>query len=338
MKRWLLILGWIVLPAMAAAQGGTFRVMFYNVENLFDCRDDSLKADEEFLPTSLRAWHEGRLKQKIYHLAQVIAAVGEWDAPALIGMCEVENAYVMDRLVKYSPLKEYGYRYVITDSPDERGIDVALLWQRGSFKMLQSRSIRVPMEEGRRPTRDILHATGLVLTGDSLDVFVCHFPSRSGGWKETEPARLSAAALLKQQADSICQARRHPNILVMGDFNDNPDNAAIAKVLEASAPGDSIHADALYNLMAGKGKGQGSYKYKGEWSIFDQILVSGFLLQHEQGLHTSAADARICNFPFLLAEDPAYGGVKPFRTYHGLQHTGGYSDHLPVAVDFILPD
>ena len=338
MKCGWLILGCLLAATTATAQKEPFRTMFYNVENLFDCRDDSLKADEEFLPTSIRAWHEGRLKQKIYHLGQVIAAVGKWDAPALVGLCEVENAYVMDRLVKYSPLKEYGYRYVMTDSPDERGIDVALLWQRGSFKMLQHRSIRIPLGEGRRPTRDILHATGLVMTGDSLDVFVCHFPSRSNGWKETEPARLKAASLLKAQIDSICRMRCHPNILVMGDFNDGPDNASLAKALDAAPPGKSIQSHALYNLIAGKGEGQGTYRYKGEWDIFDQILVSGFLLQHTQGLHTSDANARICDFPFLLEEDPAYGGKKPFRTYHGLQYTGGYSDHLPVAVDFILPD
>lgn len=316
-----------------------FRVMFYNVENLFDCYHDTLKNDEEFLSSSLRGWHEGRYKQKIKNIAKVIVAVGEWNPPALVGLCEVENEKVMDDLVKYSPLKELGYRYVMTDSPDERGIDVALMWQRGEFKFIESRSIRINFsDKDRRPTRDILHVTGKVATGDSLDVFVCHMPSRSGGEKESEPARAYAAMILKQYADSISKVRTHPNILIMGDFNDYPENISISKILGAVAPSGSVEAHTLYNLMAEKAEKTGTYNYKGEWGILDHLIVSGFLLRHNEGMHTSPENAHIANFLFLLEDDLKYGGQKPFRTYYGMKYIGGFSDHLPVFLDFVVPD
>ena len=334
---WLFLLICLVVTPLLLAQD-TFRIMFYNVENLFDCKHDTLKKDKEYLPGSIRGWHYGRYKQKINQVAKVITAVGEWDPPALVGLCEVENATVMDDLVKYSPLKQHQYRYIMTDSPDERGIDVALLWQRGLFRLLDYRSIRIDFKNGsHKPTRDILHAVGLLSTGDSLDVFVCHLPSRSGGEKESEPYRILAATVLKQVTDSLFTIRSHPNILIMGDFNDYPTNSSISKVLKAVSPGDSIVTSELYNLMADKGGKIGTYSYQGEWGILDQLIVSGFLLRNLSGFHTSKAAAGICNLAFLLEEDEKYGGLKPFRTYYGMKYTGGYSDHLPVKLDFILP-
>ena len=337
MKR-LFFLALLLIVCRHVTAQETFRVMFYNTENFFDCRHDTLKNDYEFLPHSMRAWHEGRYKRKLYHTAQVIAAVGEWDAPALVGLCEVENEKVMNDLVKYSPLKEYRYQYVMTDSPDERGIDVALMWQRDRFRLLYHRPIRIHWKEGgRKPTRDLLHVVGRISTGDSLDVFVCHMPSRSGGEKESEPARLFTASVLKHAVDSLYAIRLHPNILIMGDFNDYPENSSIAGVLAAGVPRDPVDAHRLYNLMADKGTEIGTYNYKGEWGILDHFLVSGFLLQHTGGLHTGNRNAHICDFPFLLEENPAYGGKKPFRTYYGMRYTGGFSDHLPITVDFVLP-
>lgn len=319
----------------------TFRVVSYNVENLFDCKHDTLKDDSEFLPISMRAWHNRRYKTKLNQIAKVISAIGEWTPPALVGLCEVENEKVMNDLVRYSPLKEYGYRYVMTDSPDQRGIDVALLYQRGDFKLLNSRSIRINFrDKSRRPTRDILHVTGLIANLDSLDVFVCHMPSRSGGEKESEPARLFTASVLKQAVDSLFFVRRHPNILIMGDFNDYPHNESISKVLGAMAPGDNVSDCELYNLLADKedDKSIGTYKYQGEWGILDQLIVSGFMLQNKKGLHTSTEKAKICNLPFLLERDKKNFGYQPFRTYYGMKYQGGYSDHLPVVLNFCLPE
>lgn len=336
MQGILILLLWL-LPFGIVAQE-KFRVVFYNTENLFDCKHDSLKNDYDFLPNSIRGWHYGRYKKKINNLAKVITAAGEWTPPALVGLCEVENEKVMNDLIRYSPLKELQYRYVMTDSPDERGIDVALMWQRDLFKMLNHRSIPIHFKDSsRRPTRDILHVTGLISTFDSLDVFVCHLPSRMGGEKESEPARLFAASVLKEAVDSLLCVRKHPNILIMGDFNDYPYNNSIAKVLGAVLPGDSVSSGCLYNLMADKGGKLGTYKYQGQWGVLDQMIVSGYLLRNTSGFHTSNKDACICSFPFLLEEDEKYGGMKPLRTYYGMKYTGGYSDHLPVRLEFIVP-
>ncbi len=317
-----------------------FRVMFYNVENLFDCQHDTLKNDYEFLPNSMRAWHYGRYKQKIANISKVITSVGEWTPPVLVGLCEVENDHVITDLVKYSPLKELDYRYVMTHSRDDRGIDVALLYQRGSFRLLAHDSIRIIFpDKDRRPTRDILHVTGLIATGDTLDVFVCHMPSRSGGEKESEQGRIFAATCLKHYTDSLFMIRIRPNLLIMGDFNDYPHNKAIAEILGAKAPLSNPCNNKLYNLLAEKENDHsfGSYKYQGEWNILDQLIVSGFLLTHQNGLSTSVDKADICRQPFLLEKDEKYSGIKPFRTYYGMKYQGGYSDHLPVYVDFRIP-
>lgn len=318
-----------------------FRVMFYNVENLFDCKHDTLKNDYEFQPQALRAWHYGRYKKKLINISKVITAVGEWTPPALVGLCEVENDSVLTALVRFSPLKAQGYRYVMTDSPDERGIDVALLYQRGSFKLVEQHSIRIAFPNNpKKTTRDILHVAGEVVTGDTLDVFVCHFSSRTGGEIESEPYRLIAAKRLKLYTDSLFKVRNHPNILIMGDFNDYPSNRSISEVLDAKTPSGTIQREKLYNLLANREKDRsfGTYKYQGEWCILDQIIVSGSLLTGDGKLSTSEKLTGICNSPFLLEKDEKYSGYKPFRTYYGMKYQGGFSDHLPVYLDLILSE
>lgn len=315
------------------AVGNRFRVMFYNTENFFDCEHDTLKNDYEFLPESMHAWTYSRFKQKASHIARVIATVGEGEPPALVGLCEIENDHVMKQLVDYSPLKELGYRYVMTHSADERGIDVALLYQREVFRLVQKDTIRPNL---LRPTRDILHVAGIIESSDTLDVFVCHPPSRMGGQLISEPARLQVAALLRHAADSIIGLRIHPQVLIMGDFNDYPDNRSIAQVLGAKEPDSVAEGSRLYNLMADKqgNRDFGSYKFHGDWGILDQIIVSGTLLQPGAPFVTDKQKAHIARIPFLMESDEKYFGEKPFRTYYGMKYQGGYSDHLPVYTDF----
>lgn len=316
-----------------------FRVMSWNVENLFDIRHDSLKNDQEFLPDALRRWHYGRYKKKLNNISRVITAVGEWDPPALVGLCEVENDSVLRDLTRYSALKEHNYRYVITNSPDERGIDVALLYQPGQFKLLAYRSVSVgTFSQRSRPTRDILHVSGLLLTEDTLDVLVCHLPSRSGGVTESEPYRLFVARKLRAQADSLMAARQRPKLLIMGDFNDYPKNRSIAGVLEAIAPPQKPTPDKLYHLLARKAlrRDFGSYKYQGEWGLLDHLIVSGTLLNASENFFTDETKADVARLPFLLTKDEKYGKLQPFRTYYGMKYQGGYSDHLPIYTDFIL--
>lgn len=317
-----------------------FRVVSWNIENLFDTHHDSLKNDHEFLPDALRHWHYGRYKKKLTDIARVITSIGEWNPPALVGLCEVENDTVLRDLTRRSPLKELGYRYVMTDSPDQRGIDVALLYQRDLFKLLSYRSISVPRFKQHRPTRDLLHVSGLLLTGDTLDIFVCHLPSRSGGAKESEPYRLFVAGKLRSEADSLLRARLHPQLIIMGDFNDYPTNKSIQKILEAEAPPttSNIHPLKLYHLLARKAKSAnfGSYKYRGEWGLLDHLIVSGTLLDRASNFFTGEEKANVFRLPFLLTEDEKYGDDEPFRTYKGMRYQGGISDHLPIYTDFEL--
>lgn len=318
-----------------------FRVVCWNIENLFDTKSDSLKQDDDYLPSSLRAWHFGRYKKKMADVARVIAAAGEWGAPALVGLCEVENDEVLRYLTRYSPLQAYNYRYVMTSSPDVRGIDVALLYQRDMFKLLSANSLRPDLGVGERPTRDILHVTGLVLSLDTLDVFVVHSPSRYGGQRASEPRRLRVAHCLRSAVDSLIRMRQEARIIIMGDFNDYPENKSIAHVLNAQLPDTSFNETALYHLLARKvqAKGKsipGTYKYKGEWGLLDHLIVSGKLLDATSRFYTNESNAEIISFPFLLVDDDKYGGLQPFRTYNGMKYQGGYSDHLPVRVDFIM--
>lgn len=304
-----------------------FRVMFYNVENLFDTKDDTLKNDHEFLPEATRKWNYFRYKDKINKIARVIISTGKDNIPDLVGLCEVENDSCLLDLIKYSPLREAGYRYVMTHSPDERGIDVALLYQRGTFKLLEKQVIPVPLERLRKsPTRDILHVAGQVISGDTLDVFVCHMPSRSEGEKRTEPYRLFASQILKSSVDSLMKIRQHPYLLVMGDFNDTPHKPSVSQLNEVG----------LINMM--DDKSGGTYQYRGKWEILDQFLVSESLSNDNGRIHTVKDQSFIIRYPFLLEEDDKYGGEKPYRTYHGMKYQGGYSDHLPIAIDLIIRD
>ena len=306
-----------------------FRVMFYNCENFFDTTDDPQKNDNDFIPTSTHFWTFGRYKEKQRHVAQVITAVGGWETPTLVGLCEVENDSVIYALTHYSPLRELNYRFVVTNSPDRRGINVALLYQRDQFRLLSSVSHRIHLD---RPTRDILHVTGKVSNGDTLDVFVCHFPSRLGGENETEELRNTVARELRKQADSIQSIRKNPSIVMMGDFNDYPTNESLLQVVGAKSPTDT---SARYvNLMlplVGKSD-LGSHKFEGEWGILDQIMVNRNVLNSSR-IRAKKPVGNIYRADFLLQDDNKYGGKRPHRTYEGFKYAGGYSDHLPVWVD-----
>lgn len=209
---------------------------------------------------------------------------------------------------------------------------MALLYQPASFRLLISQKIRIPSDSlGMRPTRDILYASGRVVSGDTLDVFVCHLPSRVGGAEKTDPYRLWVARRIRQAADSVMAKRQNPRLIIMGDFNDYPDGKSLQEGLRVSALSDEPDVCALYNLM--ENQQEGTYRYKGEWGVLDQMVVNGGLLQPNVRTRTSKEKAAILRFPFLLEEDNVYGGEMPFRTYKGRRYHGGYSDHLPVLLE-----
>jgi len=224
---------------------------------------------------------------------------------------------------------------VITHCADRRGINVALMYQRDQFKYLNHKAHKIKFPANpRKVTRDILHVSGLVQTGDTLDIFVCHFPSRAGGEMESESGRIVAASVLKSKTDSLIQVRKTPNIIIMGDFNDEPTNQSILKILKALPP--ETNPSNLYNLFYkfAKQNNTGTYKYGRQWNILDQIIVSGNLFDRKRNFHVLPETATIFQRDFMMVKDASNGGKKPFKTYTGMKHTGGYSDHLPVYVDF----
>ncbi len=305
-----------------------FRVMFYNVENLFDNRHDSLKEDREFLPGGEKEWTPSRYWRKLDALSKVVAAAGEKRLPDLVGLCEVENDSVLFDFTRRSSLRALGYRYVMTHSPDVRGINVALLYQPGSFRLLESREIPVPSAEaGFRPTRNILYAKGEVPSGDTLHVLVCHLPSRLGATRVSHRHRMLAARTARAAADSVRKAVSDARILWMGDFNADAGDGVFREVAFPyfREPGlASARADGV----------EGSYRYRGIWETIDHILVSPALTDVSLPFHTADGRRAIVAFPFMCEREKTYGGVRPFRTYQGPLYKGGYSDHFPVTLDF----
>lgn len=291
--------------------------MELNCENLFDTRHDSLKNDLEFLPDGSYKWTPYRYWAKLNHLGQEIVAQSD-PVPDFVAMCEVENDSVMFDLTKRSLLRNAGYEYVMTSSPDERGIDVALLYQPASFALLHSHSIRIKPLPDTRPTRDILYASGLLITGDTLHIFVVHAPSRRGGEQASRPYRLLVASQLAEAVDSVYAISRDAKIIIAGDFNDYADSPVLQYLYEHHLINMSADAQGSHGAKA-------TYRWHGEWRSLDQILCSPPLAARKQS-------SVIGDLPFLLEDDEKYGGKKPYRTYLGPRYLGGYSDHLPLVV------
>jgi exonuclease III len=308
------------------------RVMFYNVENLFDPREDSITSDEEFQPTGMRGWTSSRLKQKQINISKVVLAVGGWDPPDLVGVCEVENFGVLYGLTNYTPLKNFGYKIVHFDSPDPRGIDVAMLYRPEKFRVLRSYPIRIcfPFDTASR-TRDILFVKGIACKHDTINIFVNHWPSKFGGAMATIPKRNYVASLMRKLSDSILAVNPDANILIMGDLNESPNEEGVKNVLRAKMDSVNLQPADLYDLLAGAGLSwkRGTIKFHETWDAIDHMIVSKSMLSHTtpHGLH-------IFDAPFLLQDDEAWFGKKPFRTYYGAKYIGGFSDHLPVYTDF----
>ena len=333
-KRWVFLLPLLLCLFPLSASSDTLRVMWYNVENLFDCYDEEGKNDEEFLSDGENKWTPYRYYQKLRAIAQVVAAVGDQQLPDIIGLCEVESDSVLTDLTRRrSPLRTAGYQYIVTHSPDERGVNVALLYLPGRFRPLSQQSIVVHND---RPTRDILYVKGLVSPTDTLDLFLCHLPSRRGGARQSQPFRLQAAQVLRQAIDSVRDVRPQARILVMGDFNDALVHTRVGDVLGvvASPSASSDLAHGLVSLTANKLPG--TYAYQGKWEVIDHFLVSPSLLQSSgHQFYTSPELTRVAALPFLLTRDEKYGIDIPLRTYIGPRYLGGFSDHLPLVVDFV---
>lgn len=331
MKRFLLFLTVCTLFSVTSYAQQGMTVMFCNAENLFDTEDDPAKDDDAFTPDGDYHWTRSRYWDKLDAISKVIVAADEDQAPAIVGLAEIENDIVLKDLTSRSALREAGYQFVITDSPDRRGIDVALLYRKSFFRLIGYESLRVDLKPYKGgATRDILHATGLLENFDTIDVYVCHWPSRSNGVEQTESLRVGAASTVRRSVDSIFTVRRKPYVIIMGDLNEGPDDAAVRGGLMAHPYSSASDMDDRELVTVMDYMADGSYKYQGVWDKYDQFVVSASLLN---GLGcTEMAGTEIMNLPFLLADDDDYGGVKPFRTYNGRRYQGGYSDHLPIKM------
>ena len=324
-----------------------FTFVELNCENLFDYTHDEGKDDMEWTPTSIRHWNKGRYWRKLNNIGQEIISCGEtpslnrerlrvgeqssgmgrggsptWQLPDMVALCEVENDSVIRDLTKRSMLRNAGYEYLITQSPDLRGIDVALLYAPTSFRLIRSYALRVKPLPGMRPTRDILYACGEIISGDTLHVFVLHAPSRFGGERQTRPNRRVVGERLMTSIDSIRSLHPNPRIIVAGDFNDGDNDALLTY----------LHSQRLHNISEGAMGHHGAkatYKYQGRWENIDHILVSSAMVRSFQEVYVHDPE-------FLTEEDSKYGGRQPHRNYNGMRYQRGFSDHLPLVARFIF--
>lgn len=310
------------------------RIMFYNCENLFDCVDDTLTIDEEFLPNGDRHWDKYKYNEKLEKTAQVITAVGGWQPVELVGLSEIENKQVLNDLVYNSQLYLKEYKFIHKESSDKRGIDVALLYQPTVFKPIANNFIPVNFSDTCKKSRDILYCKGVLKKTDTLHVFVNHWPSRWGGQLESEIYRIEAAKTLKQSYDSITKTEKQPNIIIMGDFNDTPNDISLC--LHLNTCNSPKEKNVLVNLSPNVRESEiGTHKHNGVWAVLDQIIVSEQLTHKDNNLHISKKELTIVNYNFLLEPDKNYLGLKPKRTFIGFKFNDGYSDHLPVFIDLI---
>ena len=318
--------------AIKSRENSDFRIGFYNVENLFDLIDDSLTRDEAFTPEGENRYTFSRYKKKSVGLARTILAMGVWEPMEIIGLCEVENQWVLEGFTKHSPLRNAGYEIIHEDSPDRRGIDVACLYRPEKFNLILYKYYRVIFpHDPERKTRDFLYMKGILPNADTLHVFFNHFPSRYGGQFASEPGRAHVASMIRQKVDSLNERYNNPLIVITGDFNDEPHDISVKDVLDAKLnPADAKDND-LVNLMAPVKYKFGTFFFQGEWNVLDHIIVSNQLLKGKS-TYTRVNSAGIFDAPWLLSKNAA-GQDVVFRTYQGPAYKGGYSDHLPVFLD-----
>ena len=298
---------------------GEIRIMWYNVENLFNPDNDTIPGDDEFTPDGVRRWTFFRYHKKITAIAKVVVAAGGWDPPDLVGLCEVEDAQVLGDLVQHPILAPYGYRFVHCDSPDHRGMDVACLYREKRFRLLGWEVFESEITTEDRGTRDMLHCWGVWGKGDSLDLFLVHLISKYSGAGATAGFRKRQVSHLVHLVDSVQQLREKSLKVLAGDFNEEMDGYSMEPIRKRVVGGDSIvrvHPDGHL----------GSYKYRGRWSQIDQFLVCGQVEKYR-------IKGSILELPALLSHDETYGGIKPHRTYVGYLYNGGISDHLPILLD-----
>lgn len=310
--------------------GQELSIVFYNTENLYDTIDSPGTDDAEFTPEARIPWTTRRFNTKLDRMADVFGSIASPAMPDIIGLAEVENKYVLECLIKTGKMRGAAYGIVHFESADERGSDVALLYKKSSFEVTMAQPLKVKILNTGDRTRDILLVKGKTRSGNELHLFVNHWPSRREGAELTEFKRIEAAKTLRRQVSDIFDADPSARMVIMGDFNDEPGNRSIREVLSAKQPRPPYSATDLYNLFYNDFKaGRGTTCFK-DWDMFDQLIVSGSMLDRSAGLHCTPESASIFSPDRLIHKD-RNGKSRPNRTM-GEKYFGGYSDHLPVML------
>ncbi len=315
-------------------------IAFYNLENLFDYEDDPITFDDDRTPEGADRWTQEIYELKLANMAKVISEIGHditGTSPVIIGVSEIENLRVLEDLVSQETLIDKNYGIIHFDSPDRRGIDVALLYQKRIFIPTDSKAYELFLYDDNNKTkrvftRDQLLVSGM-LDGEKIHIIVNHWPSRSGGEELSRPKRIKAAQLNKQIMDSLFSEEPYAKIITMGDFNDDPTNTSINQILNAKSEREDMKMKELYNPMEAMfKKGLGTLAYRDGWNLFDQIIISTELTKKDFSSYRFYK-AGIFNKSYLETPSGQYKGY-PFRSFAN-GYTGGYSDHFPVFIYLI---
>lgn len=331
-KYFVLLIALFFSVSIFCQKNKIFSVGFYNVENLFDIHKDTTTFDDEYSEEGSLKWDEQKYKSKINHIAYSISLM-RLDKyphpPAILGLCEVENDKCLTDLVNSKHLKNYNYKFIHYDSPYNRGVDCALIYQSDIFNVLYSFPYPLTLSNGYK-SRDALLVVGL-LDGEKISFIVNHWPSRRGGEERSSEGRAAAANLCRHIVDSLQQADKSAKIVVMGDLNDDPINKSVEKNLKAKGDSKSLKEGDLFNASYKSfSEGNGTLSYRGKWNHFDQIIISQSFLNKEQS-GFSFMKYVVINRDFLKREEGRYkGNLK--RTHAGGVYWNGYSDHLPVCI------
>jgi len=321
----------LVLISCNEDKVSTVYVGFYNVENLFDTKDDPKTNDNKFTPIGDKKWDKVKYAEKPQNLAKVISQLADNKYPTFLGVCEVENKKVLQDLANQPALKQANYGVAHIESPDERGIDVALLYNKSIFKINEVIAYQPDLSSYNDKTRDILYVKGELANGEILHFMINHWPSRGGGRKESEPKRIAAANALLSIQKEVQAKDPNAKIIVMGDFNDEPSNQSISKTLNVACDIENIENNQLFNAFCNLEKqDNGSYRYRSYWDMLDQIMVSKSLITDTVGIHFTPNSAGIKSESWMI-QTGKYKGF-PLRTYGGNKYLAGYSDHFPVYI------
>lgn len=307
----------LLLPLNVEAQ--TFTAAWWNVENLFDTRDDPRTNDDDFTPDGEYRWTYRKLQAKLQGIAKTLVMA---DLPDVVGLAEVENKYVLRELCNSTPLRQAGYRYVHHDSPDRRGIDVALIYRQDRYRVLRDSVVRVSDSAEGFFTRDILVVEGVTPQGDTLCFVLNHWPSKRGG-EEAEAHRMDIAATLRRLMNELYAKYPQGAVVAMGDMNSTADEAPMVGAMGFGT--DSVNADGIRNLTLRLPRDWGSHKFQGQWDYIDQVLLLA-------GDGWQVGDLKLLRYDHLLTDEKNRTGVRPRRTNQGPRYEGGLSDHLPLRL------